>query len=156
MSATAATLPQALMEKVTAVLPTPPLPKRFDESTPRTTPPLSPTLHAAVNSHDEQLLLATQLLDSTTPKNEAGVALDGFKLTLGEVVAASRFKKKVKIDDAPAIKSRIDESVDFLRSKVSLQGMRSRAPCSGGLPKVNFDTHFNSSFLHSLSTLFMV
>lgn len=116
---TTTSLPQELFAKVGAMLPTPSLPKRFDESTPRTTPPLSPTLHAATNQHDEQLLLATQLLDSTTStQNEASVALDGYKLTIGDVVAASRFHKKVKIDDAPAIKARIDESVDFLRSKV--------------------------------------
>jgi phenylalanine ammonia-lyase len=117
---TTTSLPQSLIDKVHAVLPAPALPKRFDESTPRTTPPLSPSLHAAVNQHDEQLLLATQLLDSTaSTKAESVVALDGFKLTLGEVVAAARHHKRVKIDDAPAIKARIDESVDFLRSKVS-------------------------------------
>lgn len=122
MATSAASLPQTLFNKAHEVLSAPSLPTSFNEATPRTTPPLSPTLHAAVSSQDEQLLLATQLLDSAhvdTAKDASPVALDGWKLTLGEVVAAARFSRKVRIDDAPAIKARIDESVDFLKSKAS-------------------------------------
>lgn len=103
----------ALLSKV-GLAPAPALPTSFDH-TPRTTPPLSPTL-AATSLPDEQLLLASQLLDSA---EDAPVALNGFRLTLGEVVAAARRNKQVKIDGAEEIKNRIDESVAFLKSKVS-------------------------------------
>ena len=113
-------LGNALLAKVGLAAPAAPaLPTSFDY-TPKTTPPLSPTL-AATSLPDEQLLLASQLLDSA---EDAPVALNGFRLTLGEVVAAARHNKAVKIDGAEEIKNRIDESVAFLKSKVSV-GRRS-------------------------------
>lgn len=108
-------LASALLSKTGLAPAAPALPSSY-QSTPKTTPPLSPSLKAA-NVADEQLLLASQLLDEDAPG--AKVALTGFRLTLGEVVAAARRGKEVVIDDAPAIKNRIDESVAFLKSKVS-------------------------------------
>lgn len=108
---------QALLGKVGLTAPAAPsLPKSFDESTPRTTPPLSPSLGAQPLA-DEQLLLASTLLDSAA-ENAPPVSLNGFRLTLGDVVATARRNREVRIDDAPAIKARVDESVAFLKSKV--------------------------------------
>ncbi|ORY75067.1 L-Aspartase-like protein [Leucosporidium creatinivorum] len=108
---------QTLLGKVGLTPPAvPSLPKSFDESTPRTTPPLSPSLGATPLA-DEQLLLASTLLDAVA-EDAPPVSLNGFRLTLGDVVATARKGKKVKIDDAPAIKARVDESVAFLKSKL--------------------------------------
>lgn len=80
------------------------------------TPPLSPSLKATHVS-DEHLLLASELLAES---GEEGIVLDGYKLTLGSVVRIGRGGEKVKIDKSGNVQQRIDESVQFLASKVSL------------------------------------
>ncbi|KAK4057992.1 hypothetical protein OIO90_000731 [Microbotryomycetes sp. JL221] len=89
------------------------LPRRYQD-TPRTTPPLSPSLEASAMS-DDHLLLASAMLASD---QSDVISLDGYKLTLEQVVMAGRHRKNVEIDNAPAIKSRIDESVEFLKSRL--------------------------------------
>lgn len=66
------------------------------------------------SSLEIQLSLAEGLL---APQS---VVLSGFDLTLGSVVAGARLRKDVTIDESPALLSRIDESVAFLKSKVRL------------------------------------
>lgn len=122
---------QQLLGKVGLAAPAAPsLPKSFDESTPRTTPPLSPSLGAQPLA-DEQLLLASTLLDSAA-EDAPPVALNGYRLTLGDVVATARRNREVKIDDAPAIKARVDESVAFLKSKVSYTACSTLPAPNGG------------------------
>ncbi|KAM0793291.1 hypothetical protein ACM66B_000751 [Microbotryomycetes sp. NB124-2] len=89
------------------------LPRRFVD-TPRTTPPLSPSLQASAMS-DDHLLLASAMLAAD---QSDVVVLDGYKLTLEQVVLAGRHRKQAKISDAPEIKNRIDESVEFLKSRL--------------------------------------
>ena len=83
-----------------------------------------PSSNGSAHSHDglsatpesdthQQLALATTLLSQSK-----SVALDGYALTLGDVVAVARHNKDVSIDANPLIKDRVDESVAFLKSKV--------------------------------------
>lgn len=88
------------------------------EST-HSTPPLSPHLKATTSTSEEHLALAADLLSFTK-----SVKIDGYGLTLGEVVAVARDYKDVAIDANPAISGRISDSVDFLKSKVSLLFLR--------------------------------
>ncbi|SCZ90831.1 BZ3500_MvSof-1268-A1-R1_Chr1-3g02294 [Microbotryum saponariae] len=101
---------------------TTPVPSAFqlDGHTPQATPPLSPSLAPTTpTSPAVQLVLAADLLarDSAVTTSEATIKLNGYRLTLGEVVAASRRHANVTIDYEAAEK-RIKDSVDFLKSKL--------------------------------------
>lgn len=89
-------------------------------NTTTTTPHLSASPSDA-GASIEQLHLAAGLINSkrSVDDDDTVVLLDGYRLSLGDVVAAARRHKKVRIDEQPAIKARIDESVEYLKSKVS-------------------------------------
>lgn len=95
-----------------ATMPAPMLNSLPPSESTHSTPPLSPRLKATTT--DEHLSLAADLLAFTK-----SVKIDGYGLTLGEVVAVARDYKDVGIDENPAISGRIADSVEFLKSKVS-------------------------------------
>lgn len=45
------------------------------------------------------------------------IKLDGYTLTLGDVVGAARRGRTVKVADSPQIREKIDASVEFLRTQ---------------------------------------
>ena len=63
---------------------------------------------------DVQLNLARELIQV-----EKGVVLTGFNLTLAQVVAGANNATTVSIDQSNQIKDRIDNSVQFLKSKLN-------------------------------------
>jgi hypothetical protein len=65
-------------------------------------------------SMDVQLNLARELIQV-----EKGVLLTGFNLTLAQVVAGANNATTVSIDQSNQIKDRIDNSVQFLKSKLN-------------------------------------
>ncbi|GAA5861329.1 hypothetical protein JCM1840_005336 [Sporobolomyces johnsonii] len=67
------------------------------------------------NLEDEQLHVAAGLLATDGDRIE----LTGFGLSVGAVVEAARKGKAVKLGDDPAIRTRIEASVAFLKSKLS-------------------------------------
>ena len=71
---------------------------------------------APKNSTSSSLEIQLNLAESLLAPQP--VVLSGFDLTLGSVVAGARFRRDVTIDESPALLSRIDESVAFLKSKV--------------------------------------
>lgn len=83
---------------------------------------IAPASHAA----QHHLALAAQMLPAAKP-DSTRVALTGYGLTLGEVVAGARHGTPVAIDETPEIVGRIDESVAFLKSKLhtSIYGVSS-------------------------------
>lgn len=66
------------------------------------------------NRSEQHLSLTEDLLHDTKK-----VELDGYVLSLGEVVAVGRNGVEAAISDDEGIKGRIEESVEFLRTKVS-------------------------------------
>lgn len=76
--------------------------------------PPNGSLKGSLRTADQHLSLTEDLLLDTKK-----VELDGYGLSLGEVVAVGRNGVEAKISDDEGIKGRIEESVEFLRTKVS-------------------------------------
>lgn len=74
--------------------------------------PSSPDLRGT-SVPDIQLAIARDLLDDNTD-----VSLTGYTLSLGGVVGVARHKTPVSISSSNEIRSKIDQSVAFLQSKV--------------------------------------
>lgn len=77
--------------------------------------PASPHHKATHSVPSVQLALARALLDDA----QTDVSLTGHHLALGNVVGAARRDSKVTIDSTGDIKAKIEESVLFLKGKVS-------------------------------------
>lgn len=75
--------------------------------------PSSPIDSSSRNS--QHIALAEDILSP----GDGPVKLTGYSLTLAEVVAVARGGKEVVISDDNLIRKRIDDSVEFLKSKVS-------------------------------------
>lgn len=106
-------------------------------TTPDVSPPPSHNGVSASSPEEQQLDLAAGLVTSAKV-----VKLDGYTLSLAEVVAVARNQRPCVIDSHPAIKARIDDSVEFLKSKVRY---RSHSPLSP-LSRASFESSRIANF----------
>lgn len=67
---------------------------------------------------------------------DGDVVLDGYNLTLGGVVAAARGFAPVCIPNDPKLRKRVDDSVNFVNSKVSFSLFGSSVRGEGKLTRV--------------------
>lgn len=104
--------------------------------------PASPH-HKATHSASVQLALARALLDDA----QTDVSLTGHHLALGNVVGAARRDSKVTIDSTGDIKAKIEESVLFLKGKVS----RVPVPRASGLRDSELECELSAQGARCLS-----